>query len=175
MTKAELARKIFEVAHLTGEFKLRSGQTSQHYFDKYRFEADPQLLKAVGRFAKELVPTDCELLAGLEMGGIPIAVALAFETGLPVVFVRKEAKSYGTCQFAEGAEIKGRKLLVVEDVVTTGGQLVLSTKDLRNSGAVVEHALCVIDRSEGKTEKIVEAGLQLRALFTSAELFSATK
>ena len=174
MDRKALAQKIFKVAHLTGEFRLRSGTVSNHYFDKYRFESDPQLLKAIAQLARDLVPSDCQILAGLEMGGIPIAVALAFETGLPMVFVRKEAKNYGTCQFAEGVDIQGKNLLVVEDVVTTGGQLVLSTEDLRKSGAIIHHAFCVIDRSEGQLEKITAAGIQLKALFTSQELLSST-
>jgi len=115
MTKDELQNSIIEVAKLTGEFKLRSGLTSNVYFDKYRFEAQPQILKSIAQHLAPLVPKDTEILAGLEMGGIPIATALSLETGLPVAFIRKEAKDYGTCKFAEGQDIKGKKLCIVED------------------------------------------------------------
>jgi orotate phosphoribosyltransferase len=134
-----MAKKIYDVAHLTGEFKLRSGQVSHEYFDKYRFEAQPTLLLEIAKQMVPLIPAGTEVLAGLEMGGIPIATALSLETGIPCVFVRKEAKAYGTCKFAEGLEIKGKKVLVVEDVVTTGGQVVLSTADLRSIGAEISH------------------------------------
>lgn len=169
MKKTELAQKIYEVAHLTGQFKLRSGQTSTEYFDKYRFEARPEVLKHIAEHMKALIPEGTQALAGLEMGGIPIATALSLATGLPCVFVRKEAKEYGTCQFAEGMDVKGLKLCVIEDVITTGGQVVISTNDLRNLGAHVTDVLCVIHRGGGE-ENLKKADLNLKALFTMAEL-----
>ncbi len=170
---ADLAREIFNVAHLTGNFLLRSGKTSTEYFDKYQFESDPHLLRRIALAMAPLVPKSTEYLGALEMGGIPIATAIAMETGLSVVFVRKEAKEYGTCKFAEGPQIKGRKICLIEDVITTGGQVVESTASLRSEGAIIEHVICVIDRSEGKTEKIHASGLTLTALFTMAELKQA--
>ena len=92
------------------------------------------------------VPTG---LAGLELGGVPIATLLSAHTGLPTFFVRKQAKKYGTEKICEGGDISGMRLLIVEDVVTTGGQIILSAQDLRAEGAVVDHALCVIDREAG--------------------------
>jgi len=170
MNKQELARKIYEISHLTGEFKLRSGQTSNEYFDKYRFESNPETLREIAKQMAPLVPPGTEILAGLEMGGIPIATALSLQTGIPAVFVRKEAKTYGTCQFAEGLEIKGKKLCVIEDVITTGGQVVLSTQDLRGLGAVVQNVICVIHRGTGKEAKLAEIGLEMTALMTMDEL-----
>ncbi len=170
ISKSELAKKIYETAHLTGQFKLRSGTTSHEYFDKYRFEANPQLLKEIARQLAPLLPKNIDALAGLEMGGIPIATALSLETGIPVAFIRKEAKDYGTCQFAEGFEIKGKRLCVIEDVITTGGQVVLSTQDLRNAGAFVDHVLCVIHRGSGEEPKLKEIGLNMTALMTMQEL-----
>jgi orotate phosphoribosyltransferase len=172
-TKHELARQIFDCSHLTGSFLLRSGKTSNEYFDKYQFESDPQLLRAIAKSLAALIPPGTDYLGALEMGGIPIATALSLETGISVVFVRKEAKEYGTCKFAEGPAIKGKHITLIEDVITTGGQVVTSCQDLRSEGAVIEHVLCVIDRSEGQTQKIVEAGIQHIALFTMAELKSA--
>lgn len=174
MEKTDLARAIYKVAHLTGEFKLRSGLTSNEYFDKYRFEAQPELLREIARQLKPLVPKGTQALAGLEMGGIPIATALSLETGLPVVFVRKAAKDYGTCRFAEGLPgISGLRLCVVEDVITTGGQVVISTGDLRGDGAIVEDVLCVISREQGGSEALQKAGLKMTSLFTQGELKSA--
>lgn len=171
MTRDQLAQAIYEVAHLTGNFKLRSGQTSNEYFDKYRFEAQPYILKAIAEHLAPLIPADTEILAGLEMGGIPIATALSLETGLPVIFVRKEAKNYGTERLAEGLDIKDKKVCVIEDVVTTGGQVVISTTDLRNLGAIIDSVLCVIHRGPVFPEpKLTEADLKLFPLFTKEEL-----
>lgn len=174
MEAQQLAREIFNIAHLKGEFKLRSGLTSNEYFDKYRFESQPKLLKAIAQGLAPLVPKGTEVLAGLEMGGIPIATALAMETGIPVVFVRKKAKEYGTCRIAEGLEsLKGKKICVVEDVITTGGQVVISTEDLRKEGALVDHVLCVINRQQGGEEALKKAGLSMTSLFTQEQLKSA--
>lgn len=149
---------------------LRSGQTTGEYFDKYRFEADPVLLDAVAEAMVPLVPADTEVLAGLEMGGIPVVTALGRHTGLPCAFVRKQAKPYGTCRLAEGADTAGRRVTIVEDVVITGGQIVLSTSELRTLGAHITHALCVINRNSTTPAPITEAGLTLNALLTSEDL-----
>jgi len=170
MNRNELAEQIFKISYLTGSFKLRSGLTSGEYFDKYRFEADPRLLREIAKQLKPLIPSGTEVLAGLEMGGIPIATALSLETALPCVFVRKEAKDYGTCQFAEGLDVRGKKLCIIEDVITTGGQVALSTKDLRSLGAIVENVLCVIHRGSGEEPKLKEMGLNMKALFNMKEL-----
>jgi len=167
--RAELARRIAEACRLTGEFTLRSGKTATTYFDKYLFEADPELLAAVAQAALPLVPSDTEVLAGLELGGVPVATALSLTTGLPAAFVRKEAKAYGTAKLAEGAAIDGRRVLIVEDVVTTGGQVVLSARDLRARGAELLAALCVIDRSGGD-HQLAAKGLPLLSVFTADDL-----
>ena len=170
---SDLARRIHAASHLTGEFTLRSGRTATEYFDKYRFEADPVLLDEIARQLAPLVPSGTEVLAGLEMGGIPVVTALGRHTGLPCAFVRKQAKEYGTCRLAEGAEVAGRRVLVVEDVVTSGGQIVLSTADLRGLGAVVDRALCVIDRQQGGGDALAAEGIGLLSLLTAEDLRAA--
>ncbi len=170
MTRQELAAAIFKTSHLTGSFRLRSGQFSDHYFDKYRFESDPQLLKQICLGMRELIPADVDMLAGLELGGVPIATVLSQLTGLPTLFVRKAAKEYGTCQIAEGGSIDGARLLIVEDVITSGGQVQLSAAELRERGAVVTDAICTIDREQGGREKLSSAGIHLQALFLASEL-----
>jgi orotate phosphoribosyltransferase len=168
----ELASRLQKVCRLTGHFVLRSGQVSDFYFDKYQFESDPELLKAVADLAGPLVPSDTELLAGLELGGVPVATALSLALGIPQILVRKEAKTYGTAKLAEGPDFSGRRLLVVEDVITTGGQVVKSTDDLRALGGKVETVLCVIDRrpDPGAPDKLSEAGLSVLSLFNTADL-----
>ena len=168
--RAVLARAIVKVAHLRGQFLLRSGRTSTEYFDKYRFESDPVLLDEVAVQLAPLVRADTEILAGLELGGVPLAVALSRRLGLPAAFVRKQAKQYGTCRLAEGADVRQRRVVVVEDVVTSGGQVVASVGDLRAEGAVIDEAVCVIDRQGGGTEALAAVGVTLKALFTMDQL-----
>lgn len=170
MNRADLAHAIYDVSHLTGTFTLRSGVVSHEYFDKYRFESDPALLRAIAEAMAPAVPDGTEMLAGLELGGVPLATMLSQVTGIPALFVRKEAKTYGTCQLAEGGDIDGRRLTVIEDVVTSGGQVVTSCGDLRARGAAVEHALCVIDREAGGPAALSAIGVELRPLFTMTEL-----
>ncbi|QRN80048.1 MAG: orotate phosphoribosyltransferase [Nocardiopsis sp. BM-2018] len=173
MDRRSLAAAVFDRSHLTGSFLLRSGQVSSEYFDKYRFEADPRLLRALAEALAELVPEGTEVLAGLELGGVPLAVALGQVTGLPCAFVRKAAKPYGTRKVAEGSDVEGRRVLVIEDVVTSGGQVVASTADLRELGAEVDHALCVIDRQAGGPDALAAVGVALRPLFTMQDLKAA--
>jgi orotate phosphoribosyltransferase len=171
----ELAKKIFNCSHLTGEFLLRSGVISTEYFDKYLFESDPILLKSIAGQLSEILPKDYDLLAGLEIGGIPLAAALSLEIGKKFVLVRKKAKDYGTCKLAEGPDIAGKKLLIIEDVVTSGGQIILSVNDLRSKGAEVTHAMCVIDREAGGVESLAKNGITLIPLFKMSELKEAVK
>ncbi|MEV6377107.1 orotate phosphoribosyltransferase [Micromonospora musae] len=170
MNLDDLARQVNGRSRLTGEFVLRSGRVATEYFDKYQFEADPVLLDALAEQLAALVPAGTQVLAGLEMGGIAVVTALGRHTGLPCAFVRKAAKSYGTARLAEGAEVTGRQVLVVEDVVTSGGQVVASTRELRQLGARVDAAVCVIDRQEGGAEALAVEGISLRALLTRADL-----
>ena len=169
-TDEELARAIFDVSHLTGEFTLRSGIQATEYFDKYRFESDPGLLRRIAEAMAPLVPDGTEVLAGLEMGGIPVVTALSRETGIPAAFVRKERKTYGTCKIAEGPDLSGKRVTVVEDVVTRGGAVVDGVNNLRQDGAVVEVALCVVDREQGGREALTEIDIELRAVFTADAL-----
>lgn len=171
MTNLELQQQIYKVAHQNGEFLLRSGATSNEYFDKYQFESDPKLLVDIASMlVTKLKDIEFDYLAPLEMGGIPIATAIAVQTGHPMCFVRKKAKEYGTQKFAEGPDIKDKKLLIVEDVVTSGGQIILSTDDLRSEGAIVENAVCVIDREAGVFEKLSNNGINLHPLFTMSSI-----
>ena len=175
MDRFALARQVYETSHIEGHFVLRSGRTSNEYFDKYLFEAEPRLLKAIAEHMARLVPEGCDALAGLEMGGIPVVTMLSQSTGLPALFVRKKAKEHGTCKLAEGEDAAGKRLTVVEDVVTSGGQIVESTKALRALGATVTDVICVIDREADARENLAKEGLAFRALFTMSELKSAAR
>jgi orotate phosphoribosyltransferase len=168
-----LARRIYRVSHLRGRFLLRSGIVSEEYFDKYLFESDPVLLRDIAEAMRAMIPDGAEALAGLEMGGIPIATVLSQITGIPALFVRKKAKEYGTCKLAEGGNVDGRRMVIVEDVITSGGQIIASAKELRALGADIQCVIGVIDREAGGVKKLEAEGLELRALFTMSELMGA--
>jgi len=171
MTKTELAEQIHAVSYLTGEFVLRSGNISNFYWDKYRFESDPRLLTAIAAEMAKLLPvSECDGLAGLELGGVPLATALSLQTGVPCFYVRKEAKTYGTCNLIEGGVKEGSKLVVIEDVITTAGQVCTSIEQIRAAGYTVEHVIAAIDRQAGGAAKINEIGCSFAAVFTLAEL-----
>ncbi|QIK77296.1 orotate phosphoribosyltransferase [Nocardioides piscis] len=173
MADPTLAADIDAICRLTGEFTLRSGQVADTYFDKYLFEADPSLLDRVATQMVALLPPDTELLGGLEMGGIPIATMVSAKTGMSALFVRKQAKEYGTCKLAEGPDIAGRRVTLIEDVITTGGAVRDATQALRAAGAVVETVVCAIDRSPAGENPLADVDLEVRSVLTRAQLDAA--
>jgi orotate phosphoribosyltransferase len=169
-----LAADIDAACRLTGEFVLRSGQVATEYFDKYLFEAQPALLERVAARMVELLPEDTELLGGLELGGVPIATMVSAKTGLPALFVRKKAKEYGTCKLAEGPDVAGRRITLIEDVITTGGAVRDATRELRAAGAVVATVVCAIDRSPEGENPLADMGLEVRPVLTKGDLDAAS-
>jgi len=165
-----IATRIKSAAEIFGEFVLRSGKVSDRYFDKYRFESDPVLLNDITKAMVDMIPEGTEILCGLEMGGIPIVTMLSHHSGLPAAFIRKEAKGYGTCRYAEGADLKGKKIVLIEDVVSSGGAIVDATNMLRNDGVEVTVALCVIDRETGGLENLAKAGVELVSLLKASDM-----
>ena len=170
MDRMELARRLVEASHLRGRFLLRSGNHSDEYFDKYRFAAEPELLSAVAQGLAELIPQNVDLIAGIELGGVVIATAVSLASGRPMSFVRKARKEYGTQNIVEGAPVDGKVVCMIEDVISTGGQLIESVLELRQAGAQVSTALCVVDRTGGNHGRLAEQAIELRALFTAADL-----
>ena len=168
-----LARDIDGCCRIRGTFTLRSGQVTDEYFDKYLFESDPRLLARVVAAMAPLLPADVDLLGGLELGGIPIVTVLSAVTGLPALFVRKEAKTYGTLRQAEGGDPRGRTVVLVEDVITTGGAVIDAATALRGLGARVQVVVCAIDRRPADATRLAEAGIEVRAVLTRADLDAA--
>ena len=173
MTRAELAARVAERALLHGDFVLRSGKRSSVYLDKYRFETDPALLGPIGEALAELALAGerrPDRLAGPELGAVPLAAAAALHSGIPFLIVRKASKGYGTEGLIEGVSEAGERVLVIEDVVTTGGALIAAIEALRAAGLTVERALCVLDREEGGSAALAALGVQLEPLFRRADL-----
>jgi orotate phosphoribosyltransferase len=170
MKDSDLFRAIESAALLRGEFTLRSGRKSKYYLDKYLFEAQPAILKELGeRFARKVTPQTTRI-AGAELGGVALAAAASMASGLPFVIVRNAKKGYGTQKMYEGKIEKGDQILLVEDIATTGGQVLEAAKILTEAGTVVQKIVAVIDRQEGARENIEAAGYVFEALMTKTDL-----
>lgn len=167
---AQLTADLDATCRITGDFVLRSGLTTHRYFDKYRFEGDPRLLGRVAEAMVPLLPRHTDLLGGLELGGVPIATMLSSLTGIPTVFVRKEAKTYGTRRLAEGSDVSGQVVTLVEDIITTGGAVANAAVALRALAATVHTVVCTIDRSEPGANRLLDVGVTTRALLTMTDL-----
>jgi orotate phosphoribosyltransferase len=165
-----LAADLNAAARLTGRFVLRSGAVSDTYFDKFRFESDPALLRRVAKRMLALIAPDTDALAGLELGGVPIATAMALESGLPAVFVRKAAKAYGTCRAVEGRDVAGLNLAIVEDVISTGGAIADGAAHLRRERATVASVVCAVWRGAGDPFIAALPGVPVRTAFLQSEL-----
>lgn len=170
MTRDELAARIAEVALLRGEFTLRSGRKSNYYLDKYRFETQPDCLLELGRMIAARVPADAQRLAGPELGAVPLAASAAMQCGKPCIFVRNQKKEYGSARQIEGVYNAGEKIVLIEDIVTSGGQVVEAAASLKDAGLTVLKVIVVIDREEGGRQAIEAAGLKFDALFTTSDL-----
>lgn len=172
LNKEELGKRIVRTSRITGKFRLRSGATSDVYFDKYRFESEPDLLSEIAHHMGLMVPAGTDRLIGLEMGGIPLATAIGLhlDGNIRTGFCRKKAKEYGTCRQIEGGVDPGEKVTIIEDVITSGGAAVEAVKALRKAGNEILALLCVVDREAGGREKFNELGVDFRALFTWSEL-----
>ena len=153
-----------------GDFTLSSGRKSTYYVDKYIFETNPSCLSAIGERIAGMIPAGAGLLAGIEIGSIPLAAAASMKSGLPFVVVRKATKGYGTNKLIEGVWQKGEKVFVVEDVVTTAKGALGAIHTLREAGLTVDELVCVVDREEGGRENLENEGVRVRSLVRSSEL-----
>jgi orotate phosphoribosyltransferase len=170
MDESHLAADVHAACRLSGRFQLRSGEISSEYFDKYLFESDPALLKRVAQAMVPLIPPGTDLLGGLELGGVPIATVVSQLTGIPTIFVRKEAKKYGTCRLAEGAEVGGRTVTLIEDVISTGGAVRNAALALRRDNARVSTVICAIDRRPEAGSVLDAISVAVLAVMTKSDL-----
>lgn len=165
-----MGREIIETSYVEGEFTLSSGRRSTYIFDKYAFETRPKLLDAIAESMAKMLNSDVSRIAGMELGGVPLATALSLKTGLPFVIVRKGKKGYGIDRSIEGDLTPGEKVVIVEDIATTGAQALLAAKTIEEAGAKVSGIVYVVDREEGAREGIESKGYRFDALFTKSGL-----
>ncbi len=170
MTRKELIKRIKETAYLEGDFILRSGKRSKYYLDKYLFETCPDILKAVGKEFAKHAEEDVTLIAGAELGGVALAAATAMTCGKNWIIVRNSKKDYGTSKMVEGVLKAGDVVLLVEDIATTGGQVLEAAKIITDAGAKVKKIVAVIDRKQGARENITGAGYIFESILTKDDL-----
>lgn len=167
-----LGDRLLAASYLEGDFVLRSGVHSSFYLDKYLFETRPDLLGdiAAGLAAKLALYEPFDLLAGPELGAVALVAALSLATGKPFVIVRKGEKDYGTKRLLEGRAAAGQRVVVVEDIVTSGGAALQAVHVLRDAALQVQAVLCVVDREQGGREAFTAQGVTLDSLFTASGL-----
>ncbi len=170
LDRQTLASRIKSLSYLEGDFTTRAGKKTSYYIDKYLFETQPDVLSALAAHFTPLMPASMTLIAAPELGAVSIAAVLSTAVSKPFVIVRKETKAYGTQRLLEGAHSPSDSVVIVEDVLTTGGAALRSAEILRQAGMTVTHIVGVINREEGAFDNIRAAGIVPLALFTAAEL-----
>jgi orotate phosphoribosyltransferase len=176
MTDEQLIQRIKDSALLRGDFTLRSGRKSKYYLDKYLFQTQPDILAALAkRFAEKIAAATgdeggVDRLAGAELGGIPIVSATGIAANKPTVLIRNQKKNYGTAKQVEGKLDPGDRIIILEDIATTGGQVLEAAQTLTEMGAKIVRIIAVIDRQEGARENIEAAGYDFDSLLTKTDL-----
>lgn len=167
-----LGERLLAASYLEGDFVLRSGRRSRFYLDKYLFSTQPDLLRDIAAGLAQKLPAhgDFDLLAGPELGAVAIVAAVSLACGKPFVIVRKGAKGYGTDKAMEGRAAAGQRVIMIEDIVTSGGAALMAVDKLREAGLTIDTLLCVVDREEGGREQIEAKGLTFDPLFTATSL-----
>lgn len=152
-----------------GHFILTSGKESNYYIDIKQASTNPEILKIIAEEMK-VYANDYDMIAGMELGAVPIAVALSLESNKPYVIIRKEEKAHGTRKLIEGGDVKNKRVLIVEDVTTTGGSVRRAIRILRENGAFVDKVITVVDREEGARENLEKENVNLISLVSASEI-----
>lgn len=170
MHKEELIKLLKQCKAIQfGHFVLRSGAVSDYYIDIKKASTDPFILKKIAEAMAEYAK-GYDVLAGMELGAVPLVVALSLETNIPYVIIRKEKKEHGTGKQIEGREVKGKRVLIVEDVTTSGGSVIKTIQIIRENQGIVDEVLTVVDRESGAEEKMKDADVSFIPLLSVSEI-----
>lgn len=156
-----------------GDFTLASGKKSRYYIDIKKASTNPGVLKCIAIEIKEKIQEisiQGDYIGCVALGGVPIAVAVSLETGMPLVIVRKETKDYGTKGQIIGDPKPGSSVILVEDVTTTGGSVLKAIEILKEEGLEVHYVLVVVDREEGASGNLNKIGVELIPLARVSDL-----
>lgn len=170
MTKETLTQLLQSSGALQfGRFTLTSGAISEYYIDIKKASTNPMALREIAK-DMAMYTQGYDVLAGMELGAVPLVVALSLETNMPYVIVRKEKREHGTSKQIEGLSIKNKKVLVVEDVTTSGGSIVKTIQLIRENQGIVDKVICVVDRESGAKEKIEMLNVSFQPLLTVTDI-----
>ncbi len=173
---SSLAEALKEIEAVKfGEFTLASGKKSNYYIDIKKASTDPRILKLIASRIKDLLnlhSIHADYIGGVALGGVPIAVAVSLETDIPLIIIRKETKDYGTKGQLVGEPEKGKSVVLVEDVTTTGGSVLRAIQILRDEGLVARHVITVVDREEGAFRALAQVGVEFLPLVRISDLIS---
>jgi orotate phosphoribosyltransferase len=170
MNKEELIKILKECEAIQfGRFVLTSGAVSDYYIDIKKASANPKILKKIAKAMSEYTK-GYEILAGMELGAVPIVVALSIETDIPYVIIRKERRNHGTSKQIEGGNVKNKKVLVVEDVTTSGNSVIKTINIIRENKGIVDEVLVVVDRESGAEEKLLNLDISFLPLLSISDI-----
>lgn len=174
--RERLRRLIAERCFTKGKpFQLASGRWSDFYFDLKPAMLDPEGSNLLADLILErMAGIDAKYIGGLAMGAVPIALAVTLKSygtsrPLQAFWVRKEAKGHGTKSLADGYLVDGSRVIIVEDVATTGGSVMKAIDEVKRHDCQIAAVITIVDRLEGAREKLAEAGIELIALFTAKD------
>jgi orotate phosphoribosyltransferase len=178
LTKSEkrLLEIIRQKSFLRGQFKLASGATSDYYLDMKPTSFDAEGAALIGQIICRMLAEDRDVdaIGGLELGAVPIVVAACAQSwpDQPIrgFVVRKEKKGHGTDQKIDGNFNAGSKVVLIEDVTTKGGSVMQAVRAVRAQGAQIKRIITIVDRLEGARENLRKEGIELSAIFTTADL-----
>jgi len=152
-----------------GRFVLTSGAVSDYYIDIKKASTKPKILKKIVKIMSEYTE-GYDVIAGMELGAVPLVVALSLETNIPYAIIRKEKKEHGTTKQIEGEKVENKKVLLIEDVTTSGGSVLKSIKIIRENKGLVDEVLVVVDRESGAEEKIQRMDVNLIPLLSVSDI-----
>ena len=152
-----------------GKFVLTSGAVSDYYIDIKKASTQPEILRIIAEKMKSFTDS-CDIIAGMELGAVPLAVALSLQTNIPYIIIRKEKRSHGTGKQIEGDDVQNKKVLIVEDVTTSGGSVIKSIDVIKQNGGRVKMVVTVVDREGQAFEKMKELEIEFHALVTVSDI-----
>ena len=158
-----------------GDFTLASGKKSPYYIDLRLVPSYPIYYRKMIKGLQNIITEDIGLenfhsLVSVPTGGLVVAASLAIEIVKPIIYVRKEAKEHGTGKAVEGVTCQDMKLLMIEDVVTSGGSVIKAIKSIKDEKMQVTDAYAIVDRMEGATEALQAEGVKLHSLLTIKQI-----
>ena len=156
-----------------GDFTLASGKKSKYYIDIKKASSDPGTLKIIAKQAAALIKAmDIDIVGGVALGGVPIATAVSLETNMPLLLIRKSAKEYGTGGRFVGDAEEGDRIILLEDVTTSGGSVLEAIGAIRDAGCIIDKVITVVDREDGATENLGEIDVKLVPLVRASDLLA---